>query len=184
MTEKTGTNSPSKGIKSFLSSKEKKDLIQFIASTGENYDRYLEYCSQRGWKPFTKAYLHTWCQRKRAQIQAARSDHKEEVRKMSMYDKERRIADLERLADQLKVAINKSLDDPRMLISLSDQLGKTFERIAKERGEWLKGEGEHKPSEDIRDRLKAGLVDFLSSAKEAKIIEAAPSANTVVVEAS
>jgi|CXWK01.1.fsa_nt_gi hypothetical protein len=163
----------SHGIKSYLSAAEKKDLVQFVASTGENYQRYLEYCEQRGWRPFTQKYLHTWIQRRREKVQIARQEHREEVRKTSMYDKERRVSDLETMADQLKKSITKFGDDPKMLISLSEQLGKTLERIAKERGEWLKAEAELTKDVSVRDRLKQGFDAMLAEAKEAKIIDGA-----------
>lgn len=163
--------SESRGIKSFLSSNEKKDLVQFIASTGENYQRYLEYCNQRGWRPFTEKYLHTWIQRRRAKIQDARQEHREEVRKKSMYDKERRVHDLEVVADTIKKAIDKVQDDPKTLIALTEQLRKTLEAIAKERGEWLKAEPEVAQGASVRDRLKQNFDAMLAEAKEAKIIE-------------
>lgn len=168
--ENDGTNPPSKGIKAFLSAAERKDLVKFVAATGENYERYLEYCTQRGWRPFTQKYFHTWIQRRRQYVQAERQVHREEVRKMSMYDKERRVSDLEHLADTLKKQITKNVEDPRVLVSLSEQLGKTLERIAKERGEWLKGEEQ---ARDVtpRDRLISGFDKYLSEAKEATIIE-------------
>ena len=165
-----GIKPPSKGIKAFLSAAERKDLVKFVAATGENYERYLEYCKQRGWRPFTQKYFHTWIQRRRKYVQAERQVHREEVRKMSMYDKERRVTDLEHLADTLKRQIAKNVEDPRILVSLSEQLGKTLERIAKERGEWLRGEEQIK---DVtpRDRLISGFDKYLSEAKEAKIID-------------
>lgn len=170
--ENSGTNetSPSKGIKSFLSAAEKKDLIQFIASTGENYGRYLEYCEQRGWRPFSQKYLHTWIQRRRDLVRGARQEHREQVRKMSMYDKERRVEDLEHVADTLKKEINK-VEDPRILVSLTEQLRKIFEAIAKERGEWLKDEPIETKEITVRDRLKQGLDNMLAQAKETKIID-------------
>ena len=90
-----------------------------------------------------------------------------------MYDKERRVSDLETMADQLKKSITKFGDDPKMLISLSEQLGKTLERIAKERGEWLKAEAELTKDVSVRDRLKQGFDAMLAEAKEAKIIDGA-----------
>lgn len=168
--EKTGTKPVSNGIKSFLSSAEKKDLVKFVAATGENYDRYLEYCEQRGWRAFSKKYFHTWVQRRRQYVQAERQLHREEVRKMSMYDRERRVSDLENLADTLKKQIAKNLEDPRIIVSLSEQLGKTLERIAKERGEWMKNEEQIR---DItpRDKLIKGFDKYLSESKQAKIID-------------
>jgi hypothetical protein len=160
----------SRGIKSFLSTAEKKDLVNFIAATGENYERYLEYCKQRGWRPFTAKYLHTWIQRRRSKVQDARQEHREEVRKMSMYDRERRVNDLESIADTLKKSMDKVSDDPKTLVALSEQLRKTFEAIAKERGEWLK-EAPIQTGPTARDRLKAGLDSYLAEAKEAKVID-------------
>jgi hypothetical protein len=166
-----GTKLPSKGIKSFLSRSEKKDLIQFIAATGENYERYSEYCETRGWKKFTPGYLHTWIQRHRPKIQEAREEHREEVRKTSMYDKNRRIQDLEAIADRLKKSIDKFQDDPKILVSLAEQLRKTHESIAKERGEYLKSESDFTKDVSVRDRLKQGFESMLAKAKEAEVIE-------------
>lgn len=159
------------GIKSFLSTNEKKELMEFIASTGENYDRYLEYCAKREWKPFTRGYLHTWVHRHRDKIRMYRQEHREEVRRLSMYDKERRIEDLEDLADELKVQINMSKNDPRTLIALSEQLRKTFEAIAKERGEWLKAEESRNEGATTRDRLTEIARNIITQGTKTQIVD-------------
>lgn len=154
-----------------------------MAATGENYEKYCEYAASRGWKLFTRKYLHTWVARKRIKIRAARVEHKEHVRRMSMYDRERRIETLERDMD----LINNSLlggahecnhcgfthvgHPPEMMLRLMEQKRKTAEAIAKERNEWLKQDSPSTaPATEARDRLKQAFAEILDKAKEAKVI--------------
>lgn len=172
-------------VVSYLSAREKAELVQFIAATGENYDRYLDYCSKRGWKPFSRKYLHTWIQRKREKVKVARDQHATEVRKMSTYDKERRIDDLERSVEVINSHILvQTVEDhdctrcgslhsvlsPDMVIKLMEQKRKLLEAIAKERNEWLKDTAS-KGVESTRDRLDAAITKVLAETKEAKVFD-------------
>lgn len=173
------------GIKSYLSAREKHELLEFIAATGENYDRYLDLCEKRGWKPFSKKYLHTWIQRRRGKVQIAREKHKEEVRKLSMYDKTRRIEELENAVAVLNshmVAVQvedhncnrcgliHAVASPDTVIRLMEQKRKLLEAIAKERNEWLR-EGTSNQAESTRDRLREAVAKALTQANETKIID-------------
>lgn len=158
------------GIKSYMSAREKAELVKFIAVTGENYDRYIEWCQQRQIKPFTKKYLHTWVQRRRLKVKDARKVHEEEVRKLSMYDKERRIEQLEGDVNILNGQIEKTFDIPELQLKLIEQKRKTMEAIAKERNEWLKPESKETSGAAAADRL-GNLAVALLNAKETKTVD-------------
>ena len=173
------------GIKSYLSAREKTELLEFIAATGENYDRYLDLCEKRGWKPFSKKYLHTWLQRRRPKLQLAREKHKEEVRRMSMYDKTRRLEELENSVLTINShLVMQGIEDhsctrcgsvhaatsPDMVIKLMEQKRKLLEAIAKERNEWLK-ESANSEAESTRDRLREAVTKALTEAKETKVFD-------------
>lgn len=175
------------GIKAFLSAREKAELIDFIAATGENYERYLDYCARRGWTAFTQKYLHTWLQRRRAKLQLAREKHKEEVRRISMFDKQRRIEELEASVQIInshivmqtvedhncsRCGLAHSVLSPDMVIKLMEQKRKTLEAIAKERNEWLK-EVSSGREDSTRDRLREAVTKALSQTKEAKVFDGA-----------
>lgn len=173
------------GQKSYLSAREKDELLQFVAATGENYDRYLDLCAKRGWKPFSQKYLHTWIQRRRTKFQIARERHREEVRKLSIFDKQRRIEDLE---GSVKVInehlVRETINDhecsrcgmlhtvlsAEITIKLMEQKRKLLEAIAKERNEWGK-ESKENSGESARDKLRSGLAKALESAKNTQIID-------------
>ncbi len=172
------------GLKSYLSANEKKDLIEFVAATGENYSRYLEFCEKRGWRPYSQKYLHTWIQRRRAKVQEMRATHREEVRRLSIYDRERRIMELERAAEIIKARVIEQTDGEHecpecshmhftksdMIVKLLEQQRKILEAIARERNEWQK-EDEKKDGFTARDKLRAASIAALGSAKETQIID-------------
>lgn len=173
------------GIKAYLSAREKHELLHFLAATGENYDRYLDYCAQRGWKPFSRKYLHTWIQRRRGKFQVAREEHKQEVRRLSMWDKQRRIEDLERSVEVINQhLVRETVEDHEctrcgmlhtvlsaaITIKLMEQKRKLLEAIAKERNEWLK-EGVAKGGESARDRLRSSLAKAIAETKQTEIID-------------
>lgn len=172
------------GKKAYLSANERKDLVEFIASTGENYQRYLELCTQRGWTPFSEKYLHTWVQRRRARVQEMRAVHKEEVRRLSIMDKQHRMSELERANDIIKARIMETLDGEHecdqcnqphytksdMIIKLIEQQRRVLEAIARERNEWQKDEKEDNGS-SARAKLRDATLKALKSAQETKIID-------------
>lgn len=134
-------------IKSYLSKKDKADLMQFIAMTGENYDRYLEWCQARSARPFSRGYLHNWISRRRVLINEIRAKQREEIRRQSRYGKDRRLEELEKVAEHLLNTIDQMvIHDVCMptckpvdtLVKLMEQHRKTMEAIAKERGEYNK----------------------------------------------
>ncbi len=172
-----------------MSAREKDELVKFVAATGENYDRYLDWCDKRDIKPFTKGYLHTWIQRRRHKVQVAREEHKEEVRRVNTFSKERRLDELERDIDIINTQLVLAGVDPHsctecgkphvnveLLIKLTEQKRKLLEAIAKERNELGKPLDESDGDGSARDRLRLLSRAALASPKETKIIE-----GTVVV---
>lgn len=158
------------GLKSYTSAREKNDLIEFIAATGENYDRYLEWCAARGVKPYTKKYLHTWIQRRRPKIKQMRIKHDEEIQRMSMFDRERRIRELENDLDTLNHLISKNFDIPELLVKLLEQKRKTAQAVAQERGEWNRPEAKEPDGAATRERLRTGALALLEG-KATQIID-------------
>lgn len=178
---------PSKGIKSFLSAKEKEELVIFLAATGENYDRYLEYCSKREWKPYSKNYLHTWVNRHRHKIKIAREENNERIRRLATFNREKRISELEtdiNRINKLLAMADKSAHTcdrcgeahmqmkPDDIIRLSEQKRKGLQAIAQERNEWQKPDTN--PTGDglsVRDRLAEAINSALTTGQETKIID-------------
>ena len=144
--------------------------MEFIASTGENYSRYLEWTEKRGVKPFTQKYLHTWIQRRRPKIKQARARHEEEVQRMSMYDRERRIREHEADLDTINQLILKFYDDPDTMVKLLEQKRKMSQAVAQERGEWNKIEVKESDGTAARDRLRTGALALLEG-KATEIID-------------
>lgn len=164
------------GIKAFMSQREKSDLIDFIAVTGENYDRYLEWCKQRGIeKVFTKKYLHTWVQRHRPRVKVARIRVEEEIRRMSMFDKEKRIRELENDIDMVNQLVQKSYDIPEMMVKLLEQKRKLLQAVAQERGEWLRVENKESDGTTSRNAIRARVMEVL----EGQATEIVPRQNIV-----
>lgn len=170
------------GQKSYLSAREKLELIDFLAATGENYERYKEWAEQRGVKPFSQKYLHTWIQRRRYKFQQAREKHKEEVRRMSMYTRERRIEELEKDLELLKFQLINDTHNctkcgalhgikPDDIIKITEARRKISEAIAKERNEWLKPETSEGSELSTRDRIRSKLTEMLESGTKTTIID-------------
>jgi hypothetical protein len=182
------------GVKAYLSTREKEELVDFIAGTGENYQRYLDWCEQHQvLNRWTEKYFHTWIQRRRGKIVVARNKYKEEVRRLSLYDKERRIVELERSVDVINSHLVAADSDhtthtcktcgasheivgPEVAIKLMEQKRKLLEAIAKERNEWLKPESTASNEPTARERLTAISMALLANATETDIVD-----GTVVV---
>lgn len=172
--------------KAYLRKRERLDLIQFIASRGEGYKKYLEYANKRNWSPlFTEQYYHTWVNRHRKQIWEAKDKVFMEIRSVDNYDRKKRIDECEQsillIDDMLRdssrsgthlcpecdeVHINKT----SMIVSLLEQKRKYLEQIAKERNEWGK-----ENSEDVQRATRQGIrgiiMEKLSEAQEATILD-------------
>lgn len=178
--------------KSFLSRNEKHDLAKFIAGTGENYSRYTDYANTRNWTLFTPYYFRRWVQRHRRWIVKYREMHVEELRKLSIYDRERRIQDLEDSVDLINshmAHVNSThaphecstcglvheIEGPEVAIKLMLAKSKILEQIAKERNEWMKPNDEIQQS-DARTLIGARAMEVLSQARETKMVD-----GTVVV---
>lgn len=167
------------GIKSYLSKREKEELVRFVAGTGENYTRYLEWCEKRNAKPFTKSYFHMWVQRRRSIIQEERIRQKEEIRRLSVYDRQRRLEELERIGEYLLEQMDNirahelcgaSCKPIETLLKLMEQHRKTMEAISKERGEWNKPDQQPNASETRALIAKRQALTQLNSGREIVII--------------
>lgn len=167
------------GIKSFLSKRDKEDLVRFVAQTGENYDRYLEWCNKRNAKPFSKGYFHQWIQRRRSIVQEERLRQKEEVRRLSMYDRQRRLEELERVSEYILEQMDwlrahelcrdscKPLDS---MMRLVEQHRRQMEAISKERGEWNKPDQQPNAGETRSLIAMRQALTRLNSGKEVVVI--------------
>lgn len=126
------------GIKAYLTKGEKALLVSYVAHAGEEYNRYIEWCDQNfiaKERRFTPYYLKRWIQRRRVAVQNARQELREAARKASLHDKESRLKTLEAQAERLQERIENTKDD-NIYLRLEEQLRKTLESIAKERGEF------------------------------------------------
>lgn len=154
------------------------DLIEFVAVNAENYDRYAAYAEKRGWKTFTPAYFHTWVNRRRPAIQAARNRHLIEVRKIAVMDRVERLRILEVRAGDLEALLNErakfkaspDAEDGATLelrnlegtLRIIEQQRKILQAHAQESGDW-----NTKPDEGaLNTGAHAKLADRLMEAYE------------------
>jgi len=159
------------GNKSYMTQREKNALLEFIAATGENYERYVKWCGEHGIEQvFTKKYLHTWVQRRRPKLRVVRTQRDEDIRRLSMYDRERRIRELENDLDTINQMIEKNFDMPEMVVKLLEQKRKTSQAVSQERGEWNKIETKESDGTAARERLRSGVMELLKGT-ETQIID-------------
>ena len=173
--------------KAFLSRNEKHDLAKFIAGAGENYDRYVDFATARGWRIFTRYYFFRWTQRHRRWLIKYREQHVEDLRKLSMYDREKRLQDLEDSVGVINshlMSVNTKYsphecstcgmvheqEGPEVAIKLLTAKAKLLEQIAKERNEWMK------PTDEIQQHnagaaLRAAVMETIASARETTILD-------------
>ena len=126
--------------KAYLNRAEQQDLIAWMTGHQGDYARYLEWC-ERNEKPetqrFTKYYLNRWTQRKRVHFQARARQVEEDLRRQSALDRGRRLKLLEDMVSGLQAVLARETD-PNTIVRLTEQIGKTLDRIARERGEYGK----------------------------------------------
>lgn len=122
--------------KSFLTRKAQDELITWLAANGENYRLYCDLAEKRGWKVFSAAYFRRWIQRHRLRIQGQRAVVQAEAREMTVLSKATRIEKLEAAVDRLEQALDDDELTVEQAIKVEEQLRKTLESIAKERGEF------------------------------------------------
>ncbi len=162
--------------KAFLSRPEQNDLIAWMVGHTGNYQRYQEWCDKEGVPAenrFTEAYLRRWTQRKRALFQARARKVEEDLRKQSTMDRGTRLATLESLIGQLKELAERE-KDPKTLVSLAEEIGKLSDRVAKERGEWMKPPDEGPTEAELANaRLRDAFAAHFAEQKrvtEAKVV--------------
>lgn len=159
------------GQKKFLTTNERRDLIQEIAAKGENYQRYTEWCDRNFIQNrFTPGYLHKWVNKNRIAIKAARVEHQEEIKKNALADKQLRVGILEqtvlRLQEMRASILHGGHDCPECdkphidvdkMLRVEEQLRKTLEAIAKEMGEFNKAPD---TSESTSQKLDVILIEM------------------------
>lgn len=178
---------------SYLSTKLRKDLKRYIAAAGESYPRYLEWCESMQIpeeRRFTKYYFKTWCQRHRDEINMYRSLRDNELRQISIYDKEMRIreieGDIERINGILKSetlsgsytmhecsvcdVVHDALP-PDIVLKLIEQKRKLLESLSKERNEWMKSDGSIESKSSPVDVARSAALSLLQRPKETEIID-------------
>lgn len=172
--------------KSFLSRNEKHDLAKFIAGTGQNYDRYSQYAERRGWIKFTPYYFKRWVHNHNALIRKYREIHMEEVQRISIYDRVKRIEALERSIELIDSHLTLQASDygphectgcgfahevigPEIAIKLMEQKRKLLEQIAKERNEWMKPSDEVQ-QDDARTALRAAVMEAITAPRKKTIV--------------
>lgn len=129
-------------VQSKLSGPQTADLIEFLAANNQTYETYLRWANQRELpdeKRFTKWYWNEYIKKIRPRVHIAIEEQKVAARRVSMMGREQRLHSLEETYNRLeKMAFVEENSDK--LIRLEEQKRKTLEHIAKERGEWGKGE--------------------------------------------
>lgn len=177
------------GNRSYLTPREKAELVEFVAASGQSYERYKEWCGlHHVTNIWTPQYFNTWVQRRRAKVQTARAEHQEHVKKQSTYDKERRLFEYERDLELVNKALRyatkgrphdcpycKEVHEPYVspaeILKLLDIKRKHLESIAKERGEWMRPESTESNEPNARERLRLVSTQLLAQAKETKVVE-------------
>ena len=149
----------------YLSPLALEDLTHYIAVNGENYEKYVAYAEMRGWKVFSRRYLHTWVGRHRIPVQTARHRHMIEVRQVSVLDRQARLNYLEanarKLAQRLSDIDYKMEGEADLAMKLMEQQRKLLEAIAKERGEWLHKDDGSAGMQDLHDQLMQAMTKAL-----------------------
>ncbi len=173
--------------KSFLTRNEKHDLAKFVAGVGQNYERYCKYAEQRGWTKFTPFYFRRWIQNHQALVKRYRVMHVEEVQRISIYDRIKRLEALERSVELIDSHLLMETADygphecsecgrsheilgPDMAIKLMEQKRKLLEQIAKERNEWMKPSDEVQP-DDARTALRAAVMEAITAPRKKTVID-------------
>lgn len=160
------------GQKALYAKKEQEAILRNAAGSSEMYDRYVEF-SERNWpgrRVWTKHYWYKWVQRHRDLLNQFREEQRIAIREESMYNRVRRIDDLEaglQRIDEMMASESWEPHDcdtcgnlhdcisPTDLAKLLEQKRKLLEAIAKERGEWLKNEND---SDKGNDRKAVGTL--------------------------
>ncbi len=170
------------GNKRFLTAGEQRDLIEFVAGKGENYQRYLEWCDANQVpqpRRYSESYFHKWVSKRRDGLRVVREQHKVEVRKASTLDKERRIQMLEGSIERLRGLIESNQDfTVEQLTKLEEQLGKMLDRVARERGEY----GKQAPETDDLQAVNKALAEQALAALKAAAQSAVPALPEPAVE--
>lgn len=139
-------------IEPYLSYIERGELARFVAGKGQNYDAYVKYATERGWKVFTKSYYNNWCWRHRPLVLRFRAELMDELRQQTYYDKESRIKSMEMDVDAINARLRNehsshictecgfvhSPTSSDSLVKLIDTKRKLMESIAKEKDEFNK----------------------------------------------
>ncbi len=126
--------------KAFLSRPEQDDLIAWMVGHQGNYERYTQWCDKNGIpleNRYTLDYLRRWTQKRRARFQDRARKVEEDLRKASTMDRAARLGKLEAIVAQLEDMMVGE-QRPDILVKLAEQLEKTLDRIARERGEYGK----------------------------------------------
>lgn len=146
----------------YLTEQAKHDLMVWIAANGENYDAYKRYAESRSWPIYTPAYLHNWVNRRRAKVQELRAQQDIEVRKMSTFDRDKRVATLERGVERIEKRLDEDGEiDPEKEMKLLEQQRKLLQAIAVERNEWNKTPaGDDDDVGDLRTKMLAAMGEL------------------------
>lgn len=124
--------------RAFLNDRALAELIHYVAVNGENYDNYVRYATQSGWRVFSRRYLHNWVGRHRPAIQLERERHLVDLRKQSLLDRQARLQMAEKIAQELEKQFDAAVaaGDAEKAAKLADSIQKKLQHIAQERGEW------------------------------------------------
>lgn len=171
------------GQKAFYAKKEQEAILRNAAGSSEMYDRYVEF-AERMWpgrQKWTKYYYQRWIQKRRAILNEYRGEQQEQIREETMYNRNKRIEDLEmglaRLDEMLEseaidphdcdtCGYTHDIISPSDLTKLLEQKRKLLEAIAKERGEWLKEEKDDTSKGDDRKATRTLALELLQRSKE------------------
>ena len=145
-------------IRAYLNDRERAELIHHVSVAGENYDKYVAFATPRGWKLYTKRYLHNWVGRHRQAIRLERERHLFDLRKLSLLDRQKRLVMLEKASSRLEERLEAALaeGDDEKVVKLAEQMRKQLQSVAIERGEWQQKD-EKQGLEELKDAILANM---------------------------
>ena len=164
------------GNQAYLSAAEKRDVMELVAGKGENYQRYLEWCDRTQVPParrWTELYFHKWVSRRRDQIRVLTEAHRVEIRKSSVFDKQKRLDMLEGSVERLRGLLESGEElTVADILRLEEQLGKMLDRIARERGEYGKSAPDSDSMADLNKALANEAIEALKRSRMPALPEA------------
>lgn len=161
--------------KAFLTEVQQDSLTEWVAGRGEGWATYEEWCDTNlipEERRFTTYSWRVWVQRKRPKIHAKKAQRQDRLKDYSELDKQKRILILEEAITRLRRMIQEDDLSVLDLIRAEEQIRRSLESIAKERGEFAKAEASKAKDQSALAKLRLLSRQRLNVAAQAgQIVE-------------